>query len=423
MQDKCLKIYCVSLEVVIDDMYNAFMQKGKQKVIIIGAGAVGSAIAYTLSQNNKFEITVLEKNETIPGVNQSSRNAGVIHAGIYYSKEKEPLKSRLCVEGNKLMYEFCAREGVPHKKVGKLIVATNEREKEYLMYFFESAKANKVPGIKIISEKEIKKLEPNLNAISAIYVPSSGIVDAKKLVKKYKELAEKNGAKFITSTEVLDIKPQDGGFSVEARSEKMNKSFTADIVINSAGLSSDVIAKMINEDSPYELLPTRGEFVQFENVSDVRVGMNVYPAPYGFYTETGEKAHVGLEEFLELYKQGIVTRTVGVHVTPTINEDLTLGSIAIVGPVKSVKTERDDYTNNLKDEEVYHEKISSYLPGIKLGHLKKHYTGIMASEKNFKDFIIEKDKNYPNFINLIGIDSPGMTSSLAIARHVAQLMD
>lgn len=398
------------------------MQKGKQKVFIIGAGAVGSAIAYTLSQNSKFDITVLEKNETIPGLNQSSRNAGVIHAGIYYSKKNEPLKSRFCVEGNKLMYEFCAREGVPHKKVGKLIVATNELEKEYLDYFFESAKANNVPGIKIISEREIKKLEPNLNAISAIYVPSSGVVDAKKLVKKYKELSEANGGSFVTSTEVLDVKPKSGGFIIKTKSNNSKESFNADIVINSAGLYSDVIAKMINKDSPYELLPTRGEFVQFENTSDVKIGMNVYPAPYGFYTETGEKAHVGIEEFLKLYQEGLVTRTVGVHVTPTINEDLSLGSIAIVGPVKSVKIGRDDYTNKLKEVEVYHDKISNYLPSIKHDHLKKHYTGIMASERNFKDFIIERDNKFPNFINLIGIDSPGMTSSLAISRHVAKIV-
>ena len=163
-------------------------------------------------------------------------------------------------------------------------------------------------------------------------------------------------------------------------------------------------------------------FVQFENTSDVKIGMNVYPAPYGFYTETGEKAQVGIEEFLKLYREGIVTRTVGVHVTPTINEDLSLGSVAIVGPVKSVKIKRDDYTNKLKEVEVYHDKISHYLPSIKLGHLKKYYTGIMASEKNHKDFIIEKDKNYSNFINLIGIDSPGMTSSLAISRYVEKLM-
>ena len=169
---------------------SSMLQKG-ERVYIIGAGVVGCAIAYTLSKNKNFEIVVLEKNKIIPGLNQSSRNAGVVHAGIYYSKDEEPLKARLCVEGNKLLYELCEKEGIPHKKVGKLIVATSELEKEYLDYFYESAVANDVPGIKKLSKKEINKLEPNISAIYALYLPTSGIVDVDRLILRLKEIGRR----------------------------------------------------------------------------------------------------------------------------------------------------------------------------------------------------------------------------------------
>ena len=354
---------------------------------------------------------------------QSSRNAGVIHSGIYYSKEEEPLKVKYCVEGNKLLYEFCEREKVPYKKTGKLIVATAEAEREYLDYFYKSALNNKVPGVKKISADEIKKLEPNISAIYALYLPTSGLVDVDKLILKFKELAEKNGVKFITNTDVTDIKISEAGFVIKASSNKRTQSYTSDLVINAAGLYSDIISKMINKKSTYELLPTRGEFAEFKNTSNLKVHRNIYPTPFGFYKATGERAQVGLKEFLKLYKAGIVTRTVGVHLTPILTAKSTLGKVAIVGPAKTVNIGRIDYTIKLKPPEVYLKKISAFLTNIKREDLRLHYSGIMASEKNHKDFVIQSDENFSSFINLVGIDSPGMTACLSIAKHVEKLVN
>lgn len=398
------------------------MIRRKQRICIIGAGVVGCAVAYILSKNKNFEIIVLEKNNKIPDLNQSSRNAGVIHAGIYYSKHEEPMKAKFCVEGNRLLYEFCEKEGVPHKKTGKLIIATNEAEKEYLDYFYESAIANNVPGIKKISKNEIIKLEPNISAIYALYLPTSGIVDVDKLILKFKNISKNNGARFITKVKVIDIKTDKAGFTIKTVSNKKMHFYNADIIINSAGLYSDVIAKMINKKSQFEIVPTRGEFAQFENVSNLKINMNIYPTPYGFYNSTGEKAQVGLEDFLRLHKAGTVTRTVGVHITPTITAKSSLGKIAIIGPVKTVNITKTDYTEKLKTTEVFLRKVTHFHPALKQTHLNLRYTGLMASEKINKDFIIQRDSNFPFFINLIGIDSPGMTACLSITNHVKKLV-
>ncbi len=398
------------------------MTTKKQKVCIIGAGVVGCAIAYTLSKNKDLQVIVLEKNKTIPGLNQSSRNAGVIHAGIYYSKEEEPLKAKLCIEGNKLLYDFCEKEGVPYKKVGKLIIATNNLEKEYLDYFYESAVANKVSGIRKISEKEIKELEPNISALYALHLPTSGIVDVSKLVSKLKELGEKNDVKFLTGAKVIDIKFDVNQYIVKTSSNKTSHFYNADLIINSAGLYSDSVAKMINKNSKFKIEQSRGEFAQFDNNSDLKINMNVYPAPHGLYKTNGEKAKVGLKEFLKLYKDGLVIRTVGVHITPTLTSHSSLGKVAIVGPAKTVKVAKTDYKKQLKNTEHFFTKVTHYHPNLKKQHLRLHYAGIMAPEKNIKDFTIQNDERFPTFINLVGIDSPGMTSSLAIANYVERLV-
>ena len=144
---------------------------------IIGGGVVGCAIALEISREYNKNIVLIEKNRQIKGENQSSRNSGVIHAGIYYDNNREPLKARLCVKGNDLLYKFCTKYNIPHKKTGKLVVAVNSLEEEYLEDLYRVALENNVPGIKIIDSKEVKKFEPNVRAISALYVPTSGIIE------------------------------------------------------------------------------------------------------------------------------------------------------------------------------------------------------------------------------------------------------
>ena len=219
----------------------------KIPALIIGGGVVGLAIAYEMAKTGQ-EVFLVEKNPRINSENQSSRNSGVIHAGINYQSESEPLKAGLCVEGNALMYEFCRKFGVPHAKTGKLVVATNRMEEEYLDYVLETAKDNGVPDIEMITGKRAKEMEPNVNATSALYFPTSGIIEPTRLVKTLETLAKEQKANIAIGNEVLGIRPGSDGFEVTIRTGKKVYTINTDILINSAGIYSDEITRMINFD-------------------------------------------------------------------------------------------------------------------------------------------------------------------------------
>ena len=386
-------------------------------VTIAGAGVVGCAIAYELSTVLNGNIVVVERNNSVKGENQSSRNSGVIHAGIFYDKSFGSLKSRFCVEGNRMLYEFCEKNKVPYKKCGKLVVATSKLEEEYLEDVIRIAHENGVEGIKVLDKKQVKEIEPNINAVSAIHVPSSGIVEPTGLVEAFYRLAEDNGVIFLTSNEVKAISPdKKGGFEIEIRSDDGNEKFNTRIFINSAGLYSDDVAKMLNPGSIYNIEPVKGEAAKFfpSRHSDINIsGASIYPVPFG-YLPDGERLNVPFKEFLSLFKQHKVTKSVGVHISPTFD---TAGTF-MIGPAYSKPENRQDYKPSRR-EEYFLEKVLPFLPGIKPDDVSLYQVGIRAKLKDHYDFVIERDRDYPAFINLIGIDSPGLTSSPAIAKYVS----
>jgi len=395
-------------------------------VTIIGGGAVGCAIAYELSQKQGLEIYVLEKNNKINGDNQTSRNSGVIHAGIYYPKSTEPLKAKFCVEGNRLLYDFCKEHNVPHKRTGKLVVATNPLEEEYLDDVLNTAINNGITDAKKITGEEARRMEKNIKSTTAAYFPSTGIIEPTVYVLTLKRLAENNGVYFAPGNKVLDIKKKNK-FKIIAECNNNSDIFEADIVINSAGVYSDEIAKLINSDSPYVMDPVRGEAAQFyRKKSDLFMnGMNVYPAPYGFFKDTGKKAEVSFSEYNKLLDEKKVTRTVGVHLTPTfdiVNDEYVIGNTITIGPTSTINIGKEDYGTGLHPVEHYLNKVTGFFPNLKLEDIQLYQSGIRAKLKDQNDFVIEKDRKNPNFINLIGIDSPGLTSSLAIAKYVSDIM-
>ena len=247
--------------------------------MIIGMGVVGCAAAYELSKylDNVF---IFDQNKKIISENQSAKNAGVFHFGGYYEQGTAPLKARLCVEGNRLAYEFAKRYGLKCKQVGKLIVATNDMEIGYLEGTLATARENEVPGVEMIGRDRVRELEPNVRAVAALYAPTSGIVDPLNLVERLAGVAQAQGAYFSTGDKVLNTTPRDGYFEVVT--EKIGE-FKTKILINAAGLRSDEIARVINPDSPYDIYPIRGEAAKF--YSGRRPGLhtnghNIYPAPY-----------------------------------------------------------------------------------------------------------------------------------------------
>ncbi|MDB4442850.1 FAD-dependent oxidoreductase [bacterium] len=381
-------------------------------IAIVGGGVIGCAVALELSGRYE-DVFLFEKNSGITqGENQSSRNSGVIHSGIYYDQETRPEKAALCVEGNSLLYEFCEMHRVPALKTGKLIVATNTDEEEVLDLYLERARENGVPEVARIIGAEVFNLEPNVSAKSALIVPTAGIVDPTSLVHRFHTLASQSGVQFMIDTEITGFE-DDGEYihmDIRYRDGRMDH-VLARVVINAGGVDADLLAAAFNPDSPYELDPISGESYKFygHKRPELKVnGMNIYPTPEVVHTPHGKHF------------------TVGVHLTPTF-EDISyppeLGSTVTIGPKLISLKDRQDLSGPSFDPKIFADKARSYFPGLREGDLIWHQMGIQARLKNYPDFIISADSERPNFINLLGIDSPGLTSCLAIARRSRKMVD
>lgn len=395
-------------------------------ITIIGAGVVGCAIAYHLSKKYD-DIFVIEKNPKVTAENQSSRNSGVVHAGVYYPKDLGKLKGEMCVQGNPLLYEFCREFDVPCKQTGKLIVATNARETDYLEDTFRIARENKVPGARLISSDEANKMEPNINCLRAAYFPTSGIVEATQLVYRLYTLATQQNVFFLSNTEVVDVRPKTGFFEIETRAGNQTEIFETDILVNSAGLYSDEIAKKINQDCAHEINPIRGEAAKFMKTRRKNIfhsGLNIYPVPHPIYHD-GTKADIPFNEFERLFREEKVLKTVGVHLTPTfdiIDGDFEIGDMVTIGPATKGVERKEDNATDLLPPELYLKRVQHFFPHLTLDDISLHQAGVQAKLKDQYDWVIEPDEKYPNCIQLIGIDSPGLTGCLAIAEYVEKLL-
>jgi L-2-hydroxyglutarate oxidase LhgO len=227
-------------------------------ITIVGAGIIGLAIASEVARNDR-EIYLLEKNEAF-GQEQSSRNSEVIHAGIYY--EHGSLKAKMCLEGNGLLYELCANNGIAHKKCGKIIVATTNIEAEELEKLYRGGKHNGVP-LRMLSQREMAQLEPNMRGIAALYSPTTGVVDSYALMRHFGGKAQSNGARIACKTKVIGIENVSKGYEVRIESASSDFSFTSRVVINCAGLYSDKVAEMAGidrEKANYRIHWCKGEY-------------------------------------------------------------------------------------------------------------------------------------------------------------------
>lgn len=380
-------------------------------IAIVGGGVIGCAVARELSRNYEG-IFLFEKNPGITkGENQSSRNSGVIHSGIYYDQETRPQKAALCVEGNKLLYDFCSRYKVPALKTGKLVVATSEEEEDVLDGYLHRAVQNRVPGVKRISGPEARELEPNVRAKSALLISTAGIVEPTSLVYRLHALASKKGVRFMTGTEVVGFEG-DGDFTrlnISYPDGKMDQ-VRARVTINAAGVDTDRIARLMNTHSSYELDPVRGESYKFYGHKRPELklaGMNIYPTPESVVTPHG------------------LHFTVGVHLTPTFGDfsyPPTLASTVTVGPRLVPVEDRDAWSGPPAAAKIFAERVCPFFPGVREEDLIWHQAGLQARLKAHPDFVIEADTVHTNFINLLGIDSPGLTACLAIARMVREMV-
>jgi L-2-hydroxyglutarate oxidase LhgO len=378
-------------------------------ITIIGAGVVGTAIAHELSKTG-HEVFVIEKNPGVTqGENQSSRNAGVIHSGIFYDQGTRPLKARLCPLGVRMLYDFCERHDVPHLRCGKLVVATSGNELQNLQIYMNLAEANGVEA-RMLKREEVTAKEPNVRAIGAIYLPSAGVIEPTRLVYKLFTLASNNGAHFLTNTELtaLRIRPEGFELTVSHRDGEEDR-FLSRKVINSAGLYADEVARMLDAESQYQVDPLRGEFARFyvRKRPDLACSTNVYPAPLKVELPTGSYW------------------TVGTHITPTIETasdgSWAAGLAAIVGPINIPARGKEDFDGEFKPMTDYLEKISPYFPGARESDLEPQHAGVLAVLAGHTDWVISRP--CPGFINLLGMSSPALTASLALADYARRLME
>jgi L-2-hydroxyglutarate oxidase LhgO len=366
-------------------------------IVIIGAGVVGLAIAERLSRTKRGqEIVVLERNDGF-GRETSSRNSEVIHAGLYYGENL--LKTKLCVRGNPLLYELCRSEGIPHRKTGKIILATDESEKLQLQNIFQQAEKNGVAGVRQISAREIETMEPYVFGLSGLYSPETGIVDSHRLMKYFEQTAASRGATLAYGTEVIALEKSVDGYVVEIKdTDGEQLQLESGVVINSAGLWADRIAWMAGIDvdaEGYRIYLCKGEYFSVSSRHQGKVGCLVYPTPSPIH--------------------------LGAHAVLSLDDRLKIGPSAVYVDEISYQVDGDG-------QEEFHSIARRFLPFLELDDLAPDMAGIRPKlyrkGEPFRDFIIkeEGDRGLSGLINLVGIESPGLTCCLTIAESVDRLL-
>ncbi len=365
-------------------------------ITIIGAGVIGLAVAAQVTGKSR-DVYILEKNETF-GQETSSRNSETIHAGIYYPEGS--LKAETCVAGNALLYEICQQHGIGHRKTGKLIVATKNEEVERLEALLEQGKGNGVNDLTMLSKSKIGELEPNVEGVAAILSPSSGIIDSHALMRLFISRAKENGAEIVYKSKVVGIERLSDGYEVTVENGSRHFTFKTEVLANCAGLYSDQIAQLAGidiDEAGYKLRYCKGEYFSVSSHKSRMVDRLIYPAP--------EPSSGGT----------------GIHTVVDVEGRMRLGPNAqYVGEI--------DYKVDESQQGFFFDSVKQFLPFIEYDDLAPEMAGIrpklQGPGESFRDFVIrhESDRDLPGFINLIGIESPGLTSSPAIARYVESIV-
>jgi L-2-hydroxyglutarate oxidase LhgO len=364
----------------------------KVECVVVGAGLVGLAVARALARVGR-EVVILEAEDAI-GTHTSSRNSEVIHAGIYYPKGS--LKARACVEGRKRLYAYCEEHGVPFRRCGKLIVATADSQQADLLSIKAKAHGNGVTDVVEIPAAEAMRMEPALHCVAALHSPSTGIIDSHALMLAYLGDAEDAGAMLALKSPLDRVAIAGRNFELEVQGTRIGTR----LLINSAGMRAPSVARAI-EGFPKDKVPPE------------------YYAKGNYYSLTGKPP------FSRLVYPVPEPGGLGVHVT------LDLAGQARFGPdVEWVERfdPRTDYAVDPRRSERFYAAIRRYWPALQDGALAPGYSGIRPKISGPKepaaDFVVQgpAEHGVPGLVNLFGIESPGLTASLALADDVAALL-
>lgn len=370
--------------------------------VVVGGGVVGIAIAAELSKVPSNSVLLLEKNEKF-GLETSSHNSEVIHAGIYYPVDS--LKTKLCLEGKNIIYNELSQDktGVSWRNCGKLVVAQTESEELVNEALYHKCKEHLGVNVELISPQKVSEIEPSIRvARSALSSPSTGIINSHSLMEFLLETIQQNDGDIACGSEVVDISYEHGaGYTLTTKDwfseDNELVEITAENVVNSAGLYSDQISNMLLPPSRQKkLFFAKGNYFRLKRGGFPSVGRLIYPVP-----PTDGKS-------------------LGTHLTIDMDGQL------LFGPDLEYIQSRTDYVTNSRSIPAAFEAISRYYPHIKGSDLDVASCGIRPKlngpdSKQFKDFYIEEEEGFPGFVNLLGIESPGLTASVAIGRYVKRL--
>jgi L-2-hydroxyglutarate oxidase LhgO len=359
--------------------------------IVIGAGVIGLAVARAMARGGR-EVLILERERQF-GMHTSSRNSEVIHAGIHY--EPRSLKARLCVAGRDLLYRYCAERGIGHRRCGKLTVATAQSQVATLEHIERNALANGVSDLEWLDAEQARRIEPQLQCVRALSSPSTGIIDSHAYMQSLLADAEAAGATMAYGTEVASLRPRPGGIETCIAGEA-DPVVRARLVVNCAGLQAHRVAACI-EGFPAQHIPhvryAKGSYFALTGVSPF--SRLVYPAPRA-------GGHLGI------------------HMT------IDLAGAARFGP-DTEWVDTIDYAVDPRRVAIFAEVIRHYWPGVDAARLHPAYAGIRpkisgAGEPN-RDFCISgpQDHGMAGLVNLFGMESPGLTASLALGEYITVL--
>jgi len=357
--------------------------------VVVGAGVVGLACARRLAQAGR-EVIVLEAEELI-GSHTSSRNSEVIHAGIYYPTGS--LRAETCVAGKQALYPYCEAHGVPHKNVMKLIVASEESEIPRLKALKEKAAENGVPDLEYLDARAVERLEPAVRAVAGLLSPSTGIIDSHGLMVAYLGDAEAHGAWVALKSPLLGGQVHEDGIAIEVGGEEPMRLKTRTLV-NSAGLGAQAVARSIE-------------------------GMGEQHIPVRHLAKGNYYAMSGKQPFKHLVYPMPAASVLGVHVT------IDLAGRCRFGPDLEWVDELDYSVDPMRAEKFY-DAVRTYFPGLEDDTLMPDYCGIRPKihgpGEAQPDFVIQGPEVHgvSGLVNLFGIESPGLTASLALADKVAE---
>jgi L-2-hydroxyglutarate oxidase LhgO len=354
-------------------------------VAVIGGGVTGLASALAIAERGA-SVCLLER-EAKPGRATSTHNSGVIHAGLYYPTDS--LKAKLCVEGRERLFSFCAAHHVPHERCGKLVIAADDHEAAQLEPLRQKAIANGVV-VEFVDADFIRAKEPNVRAVAALWSPDTGIVEAEALVKTLEHLCRDRDVAILVGSPLIGATTHPDGIELATPHER----FVATTVVNAAGLYADTVSHMLGG-MPFHIYPCRGEYAELKPSRRSMVNGLVYPLPHA--------SGAGL----------------GVHLART-----TWGSVTL-GPTIHYQESKDDYEGGRIPLEDFVEPAQHLLPWVTLSDLQPGGSGIRAKlhgpDQKFADFMIQRDTINDRVIQASGMDSPGLTSCLAVGQRVADL--